>query len=199
MKFTPIIEWPSTIETTCKFVNMLMINQFCIILHAQFYYCLVWHSRTTICAEYLPLWKLTVTTFTRAHDLSPIVQLRWTVCKTSRDIFAEYAREIRSGLEQREWRLTTIAFKTATSTLCNNICRTRTEGRIAVSRGTRREGDINIRLRGFTTPFAWLPGLERDFVKRNVSLASRLTAKRIYTRIRHAKATSWTARGFTTI
>lgn len=181
-----------------QLVNSLMINQFCIILHMHIIVSYSILERQS-CGIFTAMTERTVTTFTRAHDLSPIVQLRWTVCKKSHDIFAEYAREIRSGLEQREWRLTAIAFKTATSTPCNNICGTRAEGRIAVSRGTWREEDINIRLRGFTAPFAWLPGLERDFVKRNVSLASRLTAKRIYTRIRHAKGTSWTARGFTAV
>lgn len=72
------------------------------------------------------------------------VALAETIYKTSHDVFAKYAREIRSGPEQREWHLTAIAFKTATSTPWNNICRTRTKGRIAVSGYERLHGGREI-------------------------------------------------------
>jgi len=68
----------------------------------------------------------------------------------------------------------------------------------------RREGgrDINIRSRGFTAPFAWLPALGR-FCKTKCLVSESLTAERVHTHI-HARArttcgSSRTARGFTTI
>lgn len=122
------------------------------------------------------------------------VALAKAVYKTSHGVFVEYAHEIRSGPEQREWRLTAIAFKTVTSTPCNNICRTRAEGGVArtgVREHAGREGwrDINIRSRGFTAPFAWLPGLGR-FCKTKCLVSKSVTAECIYTCIRRTKGMS---------